>query len=153
MPRIKTDNEFELAKYHLERFWKEIFWRRENEQKITVWSVGLFGALLVLVYGKTPSLEFWQKLLLSCFPLILGIIGSWYLFRNWKKVQDIARIIVKLNSCLGAWEVNFLVEDGTLYPEGWKTWGMGKFSEDKVSIGYACFVAISALLTILGIWL
>lgn len=151
MPKIQVENEFELAKFHLERFWKEIFWRRENEQKITVWSLGLFGVLIALVYGKNTGLELLQKLLLSSFPLMLGFIGCWYLHQNWKKAQQIARIIVSLNDSLGAWEKKLIVNSGTLYPEKWKTWGKKRFRDDKVSFCYTCFVAISAFLTILAI--
>ena len=49
MPDIDPKDNFEVAKMHLDRFWHEIFWRRETEQKIAVWSVGLFAAVLALI--------------------------------------------------------------------------------------------------------
>lgn len=153
MPKIQDTSEFELVKLHLDRFWHEIFWRRENEQKITVWTLGLFGALLALVYGQVTTLDLPQKIVLSCFPIMLGSIAAWYLHQNWVKDREIARIIVRLNESIGAWEENLLVHGDSLYPEKWKTWGQGTFAQDKVSLFYFLFVLGSSVLTIIGIML
>ena len=151
MPTIKAPTKFELAKLHLDRFWYEIFWRRENEQKITVWTVGLFGALLTLVYGRTTPLANVQKGIISAFPLMLGSIAFRYLRQNSKKNKEIARQIVRLNEALGAWENNYLVNGSSLYPEKWKQWGNGEYSQSKVSFLYYIIVIGSTLLTTLGI--
>lgn len=151
MPKIKIDNEFDVVKLHLERLWKEVFWRRENEQKITVWCIGLFGILLTLVYNSDFPNDNCHKILISIFPLLLGIVGSIYLYINWKKTVDIARIIVKINEGIGCWENNYLVDEGTLFPKKWKNWGQDCFKQDKVSFMYFVILIFSALVTIIGI--
>lgn len=162
MPHIEAnDNKFEAAKIQLDRFWHEIFWRRENEQKIIVWSVGFFAAILALVYGSESDLKLVQKLILTSLPVILGLLSSWYLFQNWRKDKEIAHLIVKLNEALGAWEPGYFVPDQPLYPEKWRQWGhdpslnkwqfFTKFRRDKVSFGYFCLVIASTVICVLGI--
>jgi hypothetical protein len=153
MPTIQASSNFELAKLHLDRFWHEIFWRRDNEQKITVWTVGLYGALLALVYGQNTSLDILQKVILSCFPVMLGTIAAWYLYKNWKKGKEIAQIIVRLNEALGAWDVGVLTQgEKPLYPSAWRTWGQAKFKQDKVSLYYFRFILFATALTVIGIF-
>lgn len=161
MPHINHENKFEVAKMHLDRFWHEIFWRRENEQKIAVWSVGLFAAVLALVYGHTGDIEFNQKVLLALLPALLGVLSSWYLFQNWRKDKEIAYLIVQLNEALGAWEEDYLIPGSALYPIKWKEWGIdpatlknqwfGKFVTDKVSLSYFFFTLCSSFVCIIGI--
>ena len=151
MPKIPAPNDFEAAKLHLDRFWTEVFWRRENEQKVTIWSVGFFGFLLTLTYGASIDLCFLQKLALAAFPCLLGAGTSWYLRENRRKSRDIARLIVKLNDSLGAWEPGYLIADDALYPERWKRWGVAGSS--KVSFAYQILVMAAALLSSAGIML
>ena len=49
------------ARQRLDRLWHEVLWRRDNEQKITVWAIAPFGALLAIGYGRTTGLESPQK--------------------------------------------------------------------------------------------
>lgn len=163
MPYINGPPKIEIAKLHLDRFWQEIFWRRENEQKVTVWSVGLFAATLALVYGAETPLTCGQRLVLSLLPLILGFFASWYLFQNWRKDKEIAFLIVRLNEALGAWEPGYLAPGEPLYPEKWRTWGIDpsqprgsfrhRFFRDRVSLLYFCLVIVATLLCCAGIWL
>jgi hypothetical protein len=150
MPKIVAPNDFEAAKLHLDRFWHEIFWRRENEQKVTVWSIGVFWGVLTLTYGVNFDLTCVQKLILASFPLLLGVVACWYLHENWRKNKEIARLIVKLNESLGAWEPNYLVSNGTLYPEKWKYWGRDHFRKDKVSRTYLLCVILAGVLSFIG---
>jgi len=53
MPEIEPQSEFDVVKLHLDRLWEEVSWRRENEQKITIGSIGFFGVLLTIVYRST----------------------------------------------------------------------------------------------------
>jgi uncharacterized membrane protein len=91
MPHISHNDydKFEVAKLHPDRFWHEIFRRRESEQKITVWTVGLFAAVLALVYGRIECLEWNQKLLLILLLAALGILSCVYLYRNARKNSDL----------------------------------------------------------------
>ena len=157
---IKSDK-FDLAKLHLDRFWQEIFWRRENEQKITVWTIGLFAAVLALVYGSERDLELNQKIVLCCLPLILGILAAWYLFQNWRKDKEVARLIVRLNQALGAWEENYPIYGEKLYPNAWKKWGIDTnltfgarlraFGKDYISLFYFFSVILAMGLCVAGI--
>jgi hypothetical protein len=153
MQTIHASSDFDLAKFHLDRFWHEIFWRRENEQKITVWTIGLFGALLALVYGRVTTLELLQKIVLSCFPAMLGFVACWYLHKNWVKGSEIARIIVQLNKAIGAWDKGILLQDSPLYPQKWENWGQESFTKDHVSFFYFLSVLGSAVFTVVGICL
>jgi len=143
----------DLAKQHLDRLWREVFWRRENEQKISVWSVGLFGALLAVVYGREHEFDCVQKTILSLFPVILGFTSAWYLHKNWSKCRTLACIIVELNKALGAWEEGYLIPHTILYPEDWQNWGKESFIKDKVSVSYLLLVIVASLLTAAGIWI
>ncbi len=131
MPYISNPHKFEEAKLHLDRFWEEIFWRRENEQKIAVWSIGLFTALLTFVYGADVKLEFPQGIIISVLTSILGLLSAWYLYQNWRKDKEIAYLIVKLNEALGAWENGYFISGVPLYPEKWKNWGIDPGLERK----------------------
>jgi hypothetical protein len=131
MPQINDHDKNEVAKMHLDRFWHEIFWRRESEQKITVWSVGFFAAVLVLVYGKTECMEWQQKLLLVLLIAILGLLSCIYLYRNARKNSELGFLIVRLNEAMGAWEKGYLIPDTELYPVKWKEWGINPEASSK----------------------
>lgn len=124
MPHIGHDDKFELAKMHLDRFWHEIFWRRKSEQKITVWTVGLFAAVLALVYGRIECLGSNQKLLLIILIAALGFLSCIYLYRNARKNSEVGFLIVQLNEAMGAWEEDYLIPKAVLYPPEWKNWGI-----------------------------
>ena len=146
---------------HLDRFWNEIHWRIESEQKITVWSVGLFEAVLALVYGKIECLEWCQKLLLISLLACLGLLSCVYLYRNARKNSEIGYLIVQLNKALGAWEEDYLIPKAVLYPPKWKNWGIDptaswkewfrKFITFSISLLYICFVLFACIVCIMGI--
>jgi hypothetical protein len=151
MPEIEPQSEFDVVKLHLDRLWEEVSWRRENEQKITTGSIGFFGVLLTIVYSSNLDIKWYQGLVITPFPLVLGIFVGWYLWQNAEKRKAVSRVIVKLNKSLGAWEPGYLITGESLYPEKWKAWGSVPFRKSKVSSRYLWFVSIAALLSSIGI--
>ena len=94
-----------------------------------------------------------QKVVLSVFPIMLGIVSAWYLQKNWQKTRVLARIIVKLNLELGSWDEGYFIPREPLLPEAWKEWGQGPFTADRVSLLYMLLVIAASLLTAGGVWL
>lgn len=161
MPYIDQKNQFEAAKMHLDRFWHEIFWRRESEQKITVWSVGFFAAVLAIVYGRTESLECTHKWLLILLLAVLGVLSCIYLFKNARKNSELGYLVVQLNDAMGAWEEGYFIPNDRLYLVEWKKWGINpeasskewlkKLLKSSISLFYICFVFLACIVCIVGI--
>lgn len=155
MPSITKKESIEVAKLHLDRLWQEIFWRRETEQKVCVWTIGSFAAVLALAYGRDKGLTFEQKWLFSALPLVLGPLSAWYLLLNAKKNKAIARVIVKLNSSLGAWEKGHLIDDkeDSLFPDSWSNWGKLTLKDERVSFFYILLVLLTSVYALVGLFL
>ena len=85
MPFIHDPVKFEAARLQLERFWREIFWRRQIEKKITFWTIGFFGVTLVLVFTKAVDLHFPRNCIIAFFPAAIGYCACSYLRVNWRK--------------------------------------------------------------------
>lgn len=151
---LKLDDEsidLEVVKLHLDRLWHEVFWRRENEQKVMLWTFGLVGVLVSFIYGSQRSLEPSHRCVLMVLLGLVGAAAIFYLYQNFRKVKALARVIVRINQKLGAWQKNEGEE--SLYEETWERWGRADkvLRLEKPDLVTGGYIVITLLVTILGI--
>ncbi len=138
-------------KLHLEKFWEEVYWRRNREKQMVIWVVSLVGVLLSLCYGLEKPPEDPQKLTLMVLLLLVGLGAAYHVVENYWKVNNIAKSIVRINSRLGAWQP--YDDEGPLYPEAWKQWGQKTLVEDRITLLFVVCILVMAVLGAIGIWL
>lgn len=119
-----STEKLEVAKTFLTILWTEVHWRRETEQKVVTWTVGIFAAIVALIYTKDSTVSTGPRIFLSLAVLALVILTCGYLIKNWRKGKEVSGVIVKLNASLGAWEDGYLCQEGMLFPDSWRNWGI-----------------------------
>lgn len=146
-----STEKIEVAKTFLTILWAEVHWRRETEQKVVTWTIGLFAAIVALIYTKDSTVSGGPRVFLALVILALGILACRYLIKNWRKGKEVSGVIVKLNASLGAWEDGYLCQDGTLFPDSWRNWGNDAPIHRSHISGLYCLLVLVAAITAAGL--
>lgn len=102
---------------------EEVYKRREQMMKLTAFgAIGLVAMLCALLLSPQKShLSSLEALLLGLASLTWCGLFCALIFQQQYRHRLAKQILIQLEQALGFYEEGLVVENHTLYPEGWKT--------------------------------
>lgn len=122
---------------------------RERSMGFATWVMG-FGIALIWILLSGSPLGLWQKIVLTCFIFVGGILTRKFLKSIQVGFENNHKVMVKIEETLGCYEKGVYVGEESLFPENYKDLS-NKETSHFGSI-YVWLVAMGLVL-ILMIWL
>jgi len=122
---IGSDKKIDILMNLLKERYDSAHKLRERSYKFTVWLLGIGVAFIGFVVTK-PCLSFSQKLFLTGFIVVVGILASSFLKSMEKGARKNRQVMIRIEEKLGCYEAGLYDGQDSVYPTNYRTQGSSR---------------------------